>query len=110
MGLAGGREAMGVDGMSSLLVMVSAGVGFLMQGVGEGSSLARVEGPGVISLPLGVMTGDCHLATYGRFILVAVGMLGPGVGVEPDTVHFSQLRGGGGLWHFIVAFRGQVEA
>ena len=108
LGLVGGREALGVDGMSSLLVMVSVGVGFLMQGVGEGSSLAGVEGPGVISLPLGVMTGDGHLAACGRCILVAVGMLGPGVGVEPDTVRFFPTEGG--LWCFVVAFGGQVEA
>ena len=84
-----------MDGMSSLLVMVSAGVGFLMQGVGEGSSLAGVKGPGVVSLPLRVMTGDGCLAACGRFVLVAVGMLGPGVEVEPDTVHFFPTEGGG---------------
>ena len=105
----GGHEALGVDGMSGLLVMVSAGVGFLMQGVGEGSGLARVEGPGVISLPLGVMTGEGCLAACGGFVLVAVGMLRPGVRVEPNTVCFFPTEGGG-LWHFIVAFGDQVEA
>jgi hypothetical protein len=61
---------------------------FLELGVGEGSVRGMEACDGAGGRPRGVEKGEACFAARGGFVLVGLGVEGPGVGVEPEMVRF----------------------
>jgi hypothetical protein len=65
----------------------------LEHGVGEGLACGGGKGGGEVKCPCSVERGNGCLAAQGGLVLMGVGGLCVGVGVEPEAMHFFPMVG-----------------